>query len=239
MNRFRILILCVLLLALGGMTALFFYNEQKLEEQKQRVEQLAKEELITRQKLELELLRKKANQNAEKPEDTTLGNKNVAEEARIRQLEEENARLRQRSAASEEEAMLITQKTREKRDGDLKAEGEIAKAPILAKIESYDREQNLIILTPTGSEPFQKGQKLSVRRNNSILIDIIIDELDPESNKYIAEAQRNELFDTHIDLTLRPGDEVINPPAEVAIPLPDLSKPVPMEAIDVPMIPVE
>lgn len=239
MNRFRILILCVLLLALGGMTALFFYNEQKLEEQKQRVEQLAKEELITRQRLELELLRKAANQSTEQPEDTTPEDKNVAEEARIRQLEEENARLRQRSAASEEEAMLITQKTREKRDENLKAEGEIAQAPILAKVESYDREQNLIILTPTSSTPLQKGQKFSVRRNNSILVDIIIDELDPESNKYIAEAQRNELFDKNLDLTLRPGDEVINPPAETILPLPDLSKPVPMEAIDVPMIPAE
>lgn len=239
MNRFRILILCVLLLALGGMTALFFYNEQKLEEQKQRVEQLAKEELISRQKLELELLRKNANQTTEQPEEAAPKDKNLAEETRIRQLEEENARLRQRSAASEEEAMLITQKTREQRDENLKVEGEIAKAPILAKVESYDREQNLIILSPTGSQPLQKGQKLSVRRNNSILVDIIIDELDPESNKYIAEAQRNELFDKNLDLTLRPGDEVINPPAEVAIPLPSLSKPVPMEAIDVPMIPVE
>lgn len=239
MNRFRILILCVLLLALGGMTALFFYNEQKLEEQKQRVEQLAKEELISRQKLELELLRKNANQTTEQPEEAAPKDKNLAEETRIRQLEEENARLRQRSAASEEEAMLITQKTREQRDENLKVEGEIAKAPILAKVESYDREQNLIILSPTGSQPLQKGQKLSVRRNNSILVDIIIDELDPESNKYIAEAQRNELFDKNLDLTLRPGDEVINPPAEVAIPHPSLSKPVPMEAIDVPMIPVE
>lgn len=239
MNRFRILILCVLVLALGGMTALFFYNEQKLEEQKQRVEQLAKEELIARQKLELELLRKNANQSTNQAEDSTPANKDMSEEARIRQLEEENAHLRQRSAASEEEAMLITQKTREQREEGLKVDGEIANAPVLAKIESYDREQNLIILTPTGSTPLQKGQKLSVRRNNSILIDIIIDELDPESNKYIAEAQRNELFDKNLDLTLRQGDEVISPPASAIITLPDLSKPVPMEAVDVPMIPAE
>ena len=111
----------------------------------------------------------------------------------------------------------------------------------------YYRDANLVLFQSIGQPDLKVGQELGIRRRGSIFVSLIIDGVDPDGKVFQSYVKRNTLFDNNDKEPIKPGDEVIVPPAswqenmteEDKSGMASPSAPVPVEAPKPVMIPME
>jgi hypothetical protein len=146
-----------------------------------------------------------------------------AQQAKIKQLEDELARLRTQKELAEQENDLLTRKDAEKRDATLESLNQVEEARLVGKVTSFDYDKNILVFMPIGQPSLKNGEELAIRRRGGILVLLDVEELDPDSGCYIASVKSNELANNaRADGGIVAGDEVIVPPASIQGELPEL-----------------
>ena len=167
--------------------------------------------------------------------------------AELERMKKENEELKKRHALAEEERDLLEGQSMEKGDPRLQWLNEIKDAEQVGRVTEYYRDANLVLFQSIGQPDLKVGQELGIRRRGSIFVSLIIDGVDPDGKVFQSYVKRNTLFDNNDKEPIKPGDEVIVPPAswqenmteEDKSGMVSPSAPVPVEAPKPVMIPME
>ena len=167
--------------------------------------------------------------------------------AELERMKKENEELKKRHALAEEERDLLERQSMEKGDHRLQWLNEIKDAEQVGRVTEYYRDANLVLFQSIGQPDLKVGQELGIRRRGSIFVSLIIDGVDPDGKVFQSYVKRNTLFDNNDKEPIKPGDEVIVPPAswqenmteEDKSGMVSPSAPVPVEAPKPVMIPME
>ena len=167
--------------------------------------------------------------------------------AELERMKKENEELKKRHALAEEERDLLERQSMEKGDPRLQWLNEIKDAEQVGRVTEYYRDANLVLFQSIGQPDLKVGQELGIRRRGSIFVSLIIDVVDPDGKVFQSYVKRNTLFDNNDKEPIKPGDEVIVPPAswqenmteEDKSGMVSPSAPVPVEAPKPVMIPME
>ena len=167
--------------------------------------------------------------------------------AELERMKKENEELKKRHALAEEERDLLERQSMEKGDPRLQWLNEIKDAEQVGRVTEYYRDANLVLFQSIGQPDLKVGQELGIRRRGSIFVSLIIDGVDPDGKVFQSYVKRNTLFDNKDKEPIKPGDEVIVPPAswqenmteEDKSGMVSPSAPVPVEAPKPVMIPME
>ena len=167
--------------------------------------------------------------------------------AELGRMKKENEELKKRHALAEEERDLLERQSMEKGDPRLQWLNEIKDAEQVGRVTEYYRDANLVLFQSIGQPDLKVGQELGIRRRGSIFVSLIIDGVDPDGKVFQSYVKRNTLFDNNDKEPIKPGDEVIVPPAswqenmteEDKSGMVSPSAPVPVEAPKPVMIPME
>lgn len=167
--------------------------------------------------------------------------------AELERMRKENEELKKRHALAEEERDLLERQSMEKGDPRLQWLNEIKDAEQVGRVTEYYRDANLVLFQSIGQPDLKVGQELGIRRRGSIFVSLIIDGVDPDGKVFQSYVKRNTLFDNNDKEPIKPGDEVIVPPAswqenmteEDKSGMVSPSAPVPVEAPKPVMIPME
>ena len=167
--------------------------------------------------------------------------------AELERMKKENEELKKRHALAEEERDLLERQSMEKGDPRLQRLNEIKDAEQVGRVTEYYRDANLVLFQSIGQPDLKVGQELGIRRRGSIFVSLIIDGVDPDGKVFQSYVKRNTLFDNNDKEPIKPGDEVIVPPAswqenmteEDKSGMVSPSAPVPVEAPKPVMIPME
>lgn len=167
--------------------------------------------------------------------------------AELERMKKENEELKKRHALAEEERDLLERQSMEKGDLRLQWLNEIKDAEQVGRVTEYYRDANLVLFQSIGQPDLKVGQELGIRRRGSIFVSLIIDGVDPDGKVFQSYVKRNTLFDNNDKEPIKPGDEVIVPPAswqenmteEDKSGMVSPSAPVPVEAPKPVMIPME
>ena len=167
--------------------------------------------------------------------------------AELERMKKENEELKKRHALAEEERDLLERQSMEKGDPRLQWLNEIKDAEQVGRVTEYYRDANLVLFQSIGQPDLKVGQELGIRRRGSIFVSLIIDGVDPDGKVFQSSVKRNTLFDNNDKEPIKPGDEVIVPPAswqenmteEDKSGMVSPSAPVPVEAPKPVMIPME
>ena len=167
--------------------------------------------------------------------------------AELERMKKENEELKKRHALAEEERDLLERQNMEKGDPRLQWLNEIKGAEQVGRVTEYYRDANLVLFQSIGQPDLKVGQELGIRRRGSIFVSLIIDGVDPDGKVFQSYVKRNTLFDNNDKEPIKPGDEVIVPPAswqenmteEDKSGMASPSTPVPVEAPKPVMIPME
>lgn len=167
--------------------------------------------------------------------------------AELERMKKENEELKKRHAMAEEERDLLERQSMEKGDPRLQWLNEIKDAEQVGRVTEYYRDANLVLFQSIGQPDLKVGQELGIRRRGSIFVSLIIDGVDPDGKVFQSYVKRNTLFDNNDKEPIKPGDEVIVPPAswqenmteEDKSGMVSPSAPVPVEAPKPVMIPME
>ena len=167
--------------------------------------------------------------------------------AELERMKKENEELKKRHALAEEERDLLERQSMEKGDPRLQWLNEIKDAEQVGRVTEYYRDANLVLFQSIGQPDLKVGQELGIRRRGSIFVSLIIDGVDPDGKVFQSYVKRNTLFDNNDKEPIKPGDEVIVPPAswqenmteEDKSGMVSPSAPVPGEAPKPVMIPME
>ena len=167
--------------------------------------------------------------------------------AELERMKKENEELKKRHALAEEERDLLERQSMEKGDPRLQWLNEIKDAEQVGRVTEYYRDANLVLFQSIGQPDLKVGQELGIRRRGSIFVSLIIDGVDPDGKVFQSYVKRNSLFDNNDKEPIKPGDEVIVPPAswqenmteEDKSGMVSPSAPVPVEAPKPVMIPME
>ena len=167
--------------------------------------------------------------------------------AELERMKQENEELKKRHALAEEERDLLERQSMEKGDPRLQWLNEIKDAEQVGRVTEYYRDANLVLFQSIGQPDLKVGQELGIRRRGSIFVSLIIDGVDPDGKVFQSYVKRNTLFDNNDKEPIKPGDEVIVPPAswqenmteEDKSGMVSPSAPVPVEAPKPVMIPME
>ena len=167
--------------------------------------------------------------------------------AELERMKKENEELKKRHALAEEERDLLERQSMEKGDPRLQWLNEIKDAEQVGRVTEYYRDANLVLFQSIGQPDLKVGQELGIRRRVSIFVSLIIDGVDPDGKVFQSYVKRNTLFDNNDKEPIKPGDEVIVPPAswqenmteEDKSGMVSPSAPVPVEAPKPVMIPME
>ena len=167
--------------------------------------------------------------------------------AELERMKKENEELKKRHALAEEERDLLERQSMEKGDPRLQWLNEIKDAEQVGRVTEYYRDANLVLFQSIGQPDLKVGQELGIRRRGSIFVSLIIDGVDPDGKVFQSYVKRNTLFDNNHKEPIKPGDEVIVPPAswqenmteEDKSGMVSPSAPVPVEAPKPVMIPME
>ena len=167
--------------------------------------------------------------------------------AELERMKKENEELKKRHALAEEERDLLERQNMEKGDPRLQWLNEIKDAEQVGRVTEYYRDANLVLFQSIGQPDLKVGQELGIRRRGSIFVSLIIDGVDPDGKVFQSYVKRNTLFDNNDKEPIKPGDEVIVPPAswqenmteEDKSGMASPSTPVPVEAPKPVMIPME
>lgn len=133
--------------------------------------------------------------------------------AELERMKKENEDLKKRQAMAEEERALLERRSIEKGDPRLQWLNEIKDAEQVGRVTEYYRDANLVLFQAIGHPELKVGQELGIRRRGSIFVSLIIDGVDPDGKVFQSYVKRNTLFDNNDKETIKPGDEVIVPPA--------------------------
>lgn len=133
--------------------------------------------------------------------------------AELERIKKENEDLKKRHAMAEEERALLERRSIEKGDPRLQWLNEIKDAEQVGRVTEYYRDANLVLFQSIGKPELKVGQELGIRRRGSIFVSLIIDGVDPDGKVFQSYVKRNMLFDNNDKETIKPGDEVIIPPA--------------------------
>lgn len=133
--------------------------------------------------------------------------------AELERMKKENEDLKKRHAMAEEERALLARRSIEKGDPRLQWLNEIKDAEQVGRVTEYYRDANLVLFQAIGQPDLKVGQELGIRRRGSIFVSLIIDGVDPDGKVFQSYVKRNTLFDNNDKETIKPGDEVIVPPA--------------------------
>ena len=167
--------------------------------------------------------------------------------AELERMKKENEELKKRHALAQEERDLLERQSMEKGDPRLQWLNEIKDAEQVGRVTEYYRDANLVLFQSIGQPDLKVGQELGIRRRGSIFVSLIIDGVDPDGKVFQSYVKRNTLFDNNDKEPIKPGDEVIVPPAswqenmteEDKSGMVSPSAPVPVEAPKPVMIPME
>ena len=167
--------------------------------------------------------------------------------AELERMKKENEELKKRHALAEEERDLLERQNMEKGDPRLQWLNEIKDAEQVGRVTEYYSDANLVMFQSIGQPDLKVGQELGIRRRGSIFVSLIIDGVDPDGKVFQSYVKRNTLFDNNDKEPIKPGDEVIVPPAswqenmteEDKSGMASPSAPVPVEAPKPVMIPME
>ena len=167
--------------------------------------------------------------------------------AELERMKKENEELKKRHALAEEERDLLERQSMEKGDPRLQWLNEIKDAEQVGRVTEYYRDANLVLFQSIGQPDLKVGQELGIRRRGSIFVSLMIDGVDPDGKVFQSYVKRNTLFDNNDKEPIKPGDEVIVPPAswqenmteEDKSGMVSPSAPVPVEAPKPVMIPME
>ena len=167
--------------------------------------------------------------------------------AELERMKKENEELKKRHALAEEDRDLLERQSMEKGDPRLQWLNEIKDAEQVGRVTEYYRDANLVLFQSIGQPDLKVGQELGIRRRGSIFVSLIIDGVDPDGKVFQSYVKRNTLFDNNDKEPIKPGDEVIVPPAswqenmteEDKSGMVSPSAPVPVEAPKPVMIPME
>ena len=167
--------------------------------------------------------------------------------AELERMKKENEELKKRHALAEEERDLLERQSMEKGDPRLQWLNEIKDAEQVGRVTEYYRDANLVLFQSIGQPDLKVGQELGIRSRGSIFVSLIIDGVDPDGKVFQSYVKRNTLFDNNDKEPIKPGDEVIVPPAswqenmteEDKSGMVSPSAPVPVEAPKPVMIPME
>ena len=167
--------------------------------------------------------------------------------AELERMKKENEELKKRHALAEEERDLLERQSMEKGDPRLQWLNEIKDAEQVGRVTEYYRDANLVLFQSIGQPDLKVGQELGIRRRGSIFVSLIIDGVDPDGKVFQSYVKRNTLFDNNDKEPIKPGDEVIVPPAswqenmteEDKSGMVSPSAPVPVEAPKPVMTPME
>lgn len=167
--------------------------------------------------------------------------------AELERMKKENEELKKHHALAEEERDLLERQSMEKGDPRLQWLNEIKDAEQVGRVTEYYRDANLVLFQSIGQPDLKVGQELGIRRRGSIFVSLIIDGVDPDGKVFQSYVKRNTLFDNNDKEPIKPGDEVIVPPAswqenmteEDKSGMVSPSAPVPVEAPKPVMIPME
>ena len=167
--------------------------------------------------------------------------------AELERMKKENEELKKRHALAEEERDLLERQSMEKGDPRLQWLNEIKDAEQVGRVTEYYRDANLVLFQSIGQPDLKVGQELGIRRRGSIFVSLIIDGVDPDGKVFQSYVKRNTLFDNNDKEPIKPGDEVIVPPAswqenmteEDKSGMVSPSAPAPVEAPKPVMIPME
>lgn len=133
--------------------------------------------------------------------------------AELERMKKENEELKKRHAMAEEERALLERRSMEKGDPRLQWLNEIKDAEQVGRVTEYYRDANLVLFQSIGQPDLKVGQELGIRRRGSIFVSLIIDGVDPDGKVFQSYVKRNTLFDNNDKEPIKPGDEVIVPPA--------------------------
>ncbi len=133
--------------------------------------------------------------------------------AELERIKKENEELKKRHAMAEEERALLERRSIEKGDPRLQWLNEIKDAEQVGRVTEYYRDANLVLFQSIGQPDLKVGQELGIRRRGSIFVSLIIDGVDPDGKVFQSYVKRNKLFDNNDKEPIKPGDEVIVPPA--------------------------
>lgn len=133
--------------------------------------------------------------------------------AELERMKKENEELKKRHALAEEERDLLERQNMEKGDPRLQWLNEIKDAEQVGRVTEYYRDANLVLFQSIGQPDLKVGQELGIRRRGSIFVSLIIDGVDPDGKVFQSYVKRNTLFDNNDKEPIKPGDEVIVPPA--------------------------
>ena len=167
--------------------------------------------------------------------------------AELERMKKENEELKKRHALAEEERDLLERQSMEKGDPRLQWLNEIKDAEQVGRVTEYYRDANLVLFQSIGQPDLKVGQELGIRSRGSIFVSLILDGVDPDGKVLQSYVKRNTLFDNNDKEPIKPGDEVIVPPAswqenmteEDKSGMVSPSAPVPVEAPKPVMIPME
>ena len=159
--------------------------------------------------------------------------------AELERMKKENEELKKRHALAEEERDLLERQSMEKGDPRLQWLNEIKDAEQVGRVTEYYRDANLVLFQSIGQPDLKVGQELGIRRRGSIFVSLIIDGVDPDGKVFQSYVKRNTLFDNNDKEPIKPGDEVIVPPASWQENMTEEDKSGPVEAPKPVMIPME
>lgn len=211
MNGFRVTILVLLALALGLM---FYVVTVVIPEEKANYAEY--QEALR----DSDYQRKDAEHRARLAEIHPAATESEADLAR--QEAERNAKAREQARIQREEQLVLEagrQAEIKSREAQPQERSE-ADSPV-ALVAVYDKDNNLMMLKPvTEDGMLAVGHVLAIRRNGSILCEIVVDARDEESGQYSAYVKRPQ----SVSAEAQPlqGDEVIVSPLPQVSDLPAL-----------------
>lgn len=133
-------------------------------------------------------------------------------EARLAEASTEKEKAERDATVAQKEAGLIAQRDLESRDKELRRARQIRDALLIARIKEYVENEELgsfVVIEIERPDNVQAGSVLGVRRNTGILGQVRVDQVN--GNEAIANPVGGTFFSGNIDL--KPGDELIIPPA--------------------------
>lgn len=142
--------------------------------------------------------------------------------AELERIKKENEELRKRRALAEEERAILERRNLEKGDPHLQWLNDIKDAEQVGRVTEYYRDANLVLFEAIGKPKLEMRQELGIRRRGSIFASLIIDGMDSDGRVYQCYVKRNTLFDSNDKEPIKPGDEVIIPPASWQDNLPEV-----------------
>ena len=137
--------------------------------------------------------------------------------AELERMKKENEDLRRRQDVAEQERALLVRRNLEKGDPQLQWLNDIRDAEQVGRVTEYIREANLVLFQAIGKPELAAGFAV-------IFAALIVDGVDPDGKTYQSYVKRNKLFDSNDKEPLKPGDEVIIPPASWHAGLPELDE---------------